>query len=153
MIGHKKPVSMSMHMRTDAAKLDRSLLRSSSVHDLPGQQSSTLPLISSGSNFKLTMTKKDRMMQSTMQEISADRASGNIDAESSGGVFADREKMTMVTSQCVRCGEHASCCMSCTEFLAEEALNFYRKTRARGAGEYMICHLKNTLFSRRLGCC
>ena len=131
MIGHKKSVSLSMKMRTDAAKLDRSLSRSSSV---PGQASaSSLPMINAAENFKMTMSKRERMMHSTKQEISSDSASGNIDAVSSGGVFADREMMTMVSAQCVRCGESASCCMSCTEFLAEEALNFYRKTRARGA--------------------
>ena len=58
---------------------------------------------------------------------------GNIDAVASGGVFADRTIMTQPSASCVRCGDHASVCMSCTEFLAEEALNFYRKTRARGA--------------------
>ena len=37
--------------------------------------------------------------------------------------------MTRPTATCVRCGNHASVCMSWVmEFLAEESLNFYRKT-------------------------
>lgn len=41
--------------------------------------------------------------------------------------------MVNPSAVCVRCSSHASMCMMCTEVMAQEALNFYRKTRARGA--------------------
>ena len=131
-INKSKPLSLSMRMRTEAAKLppERGTIGGSA--SLPeigiGTGSSSYDLKLS-STYSLTKSKKD----AARQEIEVERASGIIDYTASGGVFADRTKMTMPNAVCVRCGEHASCCMSCTEFLAEEALNFYRKTRARGA--------------------
>ncbi len=132
-INKGKPVSLSMRMRTEAAKLppERSSVTDSGDATLPDIGSSG----SKGFNLKLSstysLTKSKRDM--SRQDMEVERASGIIDYMASGGVFADRTKMTMPNAICVRCGEHASCCMSCTEFLAQEALNFYRKTRARGA--------------------
>lgn len=122
-----------MRMRTEAAKLppegrgSRPDGTSGSLPDIGGMSNSLNPKLSS--TYSMTISRKD----AARQEIEVERASGIIDYVSSGGVFADRNKMTMPIAACVRCGEHASTCMSCTEFLAEEALNFYRKTRARGA--------------------
>lgn len=133
-INKSKPLSLSMRMRTEAAKLpgQGSLNASASLSLLPeigfGTGSNAYDLKLS-STYSLTKSKKD----AARQELEVERASGIIDYTASAGVFADRNKMTMPNAVCVRCGEHASCCMSCTEYLAEEALNFYRKTRARGA--------------------
>ena len=84
-------------------------------------------------NLSLTSSKAERLKRSAEQDLIIEANSGNIDAIASGAAFADRTLMTRPTAACVRCGSHASVCMSCTEFLAEESLNFYRKTRARGA--------------------
>jgi len=127
-INKSKPLSLSMRMRTEAAKLPPERGNASLPEIGIGMGSSGYDLKLS-STYSLTKSKKD----AARQEFEVERASGIIDYTASGGVFADRSKMTMPNAVCVRCGEHASCCMSCTEFLAEEALNFYRKTRARGA--------------------
>ncbi len=84
-------------------------------------------------NLSLTSSKVDRLKMSANQDLVMEANSGNIDAIASGAAFADRTLMTRPNASCVRCGNHASVCMSCTESLAEESLNFYRKTRARGA--------------------
>jgi hypothetical protein len=77
--------------------------------------------------------REEMLREMARQELAMERIASNIDAVDSGGVFADRTVMTQPSASCVRCGNHASVCMSCTEHLAEDALNFYRKTRARGA--------------------
>jgi hypothetical protein len=131
-----------MRMRTEAAKLpqDRPSARDHPMDASLG--SSSLPQIgypgSIGASHNLTIgmnynLTKSRKVDPVKQDNEVERASGISDYMASGGVFADRTKMTMPTASCVRCGEFASTCMSCTEYLAEEALNFYRKTRARGA--------------------
>lgn len=62
-----------------------------------------------------------------------ERLSGLYDYSVSAGVFADPTITTKPSTRCVRCANHASLCMPCTEYLCDEALTFYRKTRARGA--------------------
>ena len=153
-INKSKPVSLSMRMRTDAAKLppERHSARGTGAGSQSQSYGGSLPDISAtgpgmpassssrnmssthnlslGLNYDLTHRKD---LSVGRQELDVERQSGIKDYLESGAVFADRTKMTMPTASCVRCGEHASTCMSCTEYLAEEALNFYRKTRARGA--------------------
>jgi hypothetical protein len=62
-----------------------------------------------------------------------ERLSGLYDYSVSAGVFADPSLITKPLTRCVRCSNHASICMPCTEYLCDESLTFYRKTRARGA--------------------
>ena len=76
--------------------------------------------------------------------------SGSLDFVASTGVFADRQVMTMPTAVCVRCAEHASMCMSCTEILCQEALNFYRRTRARGAASLFANAITQTGVTKAL---
>jgi hypothetical protein len=145
-INKGKPVSLSMRMRTEAAKLPPE--RQSSARGSNMSESGSLPDIGGGSGIFSSNTSQQKTRNNLTlglnysltqkknpgsQEIEMEKASGIKDYLESGAVFADRTKMTMPTASCVRCGEHASTCMSCTEYLAEESLNFYRKTRARGA--------------------
>ena len=51
----------------------------------------------------------------------------------SSGVYPDRHRAQQPTNVCVRCSNHASICMECNEKLSEDAVNFYRESRAEGA--------------------
>ena len=130
----RAPVSLSMRMRSEATVPPRPAPEDSTTFpEIP--QTTTMPIQRHKlkPNLSLTSSKVERLKMSAEQDLIMEASSGNIDAISSGAAFADRTLMTRPTAACVRCGNHASVCMSCTEYLAEEALNFYRKTRARGA--------------------
>lgn len=130
----RAPVSLSMRMRSEATVPPRTAPEDSTTFpEIP--QTTTMPIQrhTLKPNLSLTSSKVERLKMSAEQDLMMEASSGNIDAISSGAAFADRTLMTRPTAACVRCGNHASVCMSCTEYLAEEALNFYRKTRARGA--------------------
>lgn len=63
----------------------------------------------------------------------ADRLSGLLDPENTTGLLSEHNQISEMSSSCVRCGEHASICMPCSDQLAEQSLIFYKKTRAAGA--------------------
>lgn len=62
-----------------------------------------------------------------------DRLSGLMEHENTTGLLSEHDKIANISSQCVRCGKHASICMPCSDQLSEQALIFYKKTRAAGA--------------------
>jgi hypothetical protein len=63
------------------------------------------------------------------------RLSGVNDPSNTSGLYGERKHSIFPTSVCVRCGQHASICMSCCDSMCENTLTFYRKTKAAGAAE------------------
>jgi hypothetical protein len=61
------------------------------------------------------------------------RLSGLPDNVNSSGLFSSYSIPKTISSLCVRCGTLAALCMGCAEQDTEDALIFYRKTRAAGA--------------------
>ena len=87
----------------------------------------------SRSNQALPELKISRSLSTKKSKDQFERLSGVYDYSISGGVFSDPSIVTHPSSRCVRCSNHASMCMPCTEYLCDESLTFYRKMRARGA--------------------
>ena len=131
-IGLRAPMSLSMRMRSESS------VAASGSEELPRITSGAVGLTSTSS---LGTTSSPGYQKKSKKEVQKkdefrypfERLSGSLDFVASSGVFADRSVMVNPAAVCVRCAEHASMCMSCTEILCQEALNFYRKTRARGA--------------------
>jgi len=137
-------VSLSMRMRSDAST--PSLPRSDTTQ--PQQSGGSLPRLGPTSGTSPTVASKTFTRKAFHYPFES--LSGSLDFVASTGVFADRQMMTMPTAVCVRCAEHASMCMSCTEILCQEALNFYRQTRARGAASLFANAITQTGVTKAL---
>lgn len=61
------------------------------------------------------------------------RLSGIVEQVNSSGLFNERTTTFKPSNLCVKCGSNAAMCMACVEQDCENALTFYRKTRAAGA--------------------
>lgn len=133
-IGLKPPVSLSMRLRAEASIPP--IRKDDSVDDqsISGskQFGKTLPHIGTTTSMSTLGTSSSPGRKKEFR-YPFEALSGSYDWVASSGVFADRSVMVNPAAVCVRCSEHASMCMSCTEILCQEGLNFYRKTRARGA--------------------
>ena len=134
-------MSLSMRMRSDAST--PALPRSDATLQ---HQSGSLPRL--GQSPCPTVASKTFNRKAFHYPFES--LSGSLDFVASTGVFADRQQMTMPTAVCVRCAEHASMCMSCTEILCQEALNFYRQTRARGAASLFANAITQTGVTKAL---
>lgn len=66
-------------------------------------------------------------------ESTYNRLSGLNESVNNSALFSDITLPPRPITVCVRCGTHASLCMPCAEKDCENALIFYRKTRAAGA--------------------
>ena len=64
-----------------------------------------------------------------------ERLSGSYQFESNMGALADRHPITHPSTLCVRCSDAACMCMSCTETLCNNAVTFFRRSRAKGAAQ------------------
>ena len=126
-IGLTPPVSLAMRMRSEAS-MGQAHLNRGTLPVMPGRSPKHAGPIPQTSTSTPASYRKPPGV-SPFERLSG---SHNFVASCSGG-FADRHRMINPTAACVRCAEPGSMCMACCESLAQEALNFYRKTRARGA--------------------
>jgi hypothetical protein len=61
-----------------------------------------------------------------------ERLSGLYNPQNSIQTLTDPNLLIRPVNLCVRCSNHASLCMPCTETLCDQGLDFYRKSRAKG---------------------
>jgi hypothetical protein len=71
-----------------------------------------------------------------------ERLSGSYQFESNMGVMKDRHPIAHPSSLCVRCSDTACMCMACTEILCNNAVTFFRRSRAKGAAELFATAIK-----------
>jgi len=71
-----------------------------------------------------------------------ERLSGSYQFESNMGVMKDRHPIAHPSSLCVRCSDTAAMCMACTEILCNNAVTFFRRSRAKGAAELFATAIK-----------
>lgn len=127
-------VSLSGQLRQDAKK-DRETKKLASLN----RQSASSPprsMHASHSSLPTISSKKSTFADTLSLYRSADpfgRLSGLVENVNSSGLFADRVSPMKPLAMCVKCGTHASLCMSCSEEDCERTVTFYRKTRAAGA--------------------
>lgn len=71
-----------------------------------------------------------------------ERLSGSYQFDSNMGVMQDRHPIIHPSTLCVRCSETACMCMACTEILCNNAVTFFRRSRAKGAAELFATAIK-----------
>lgn len=126
-----KPITLSHKLRTDV----QNSAKSSHARRYAGDGGNELPNI----NFSKSMNSLDmkRAVTASTTTVSKrnvfQRLSGLPDFIDCAGIMPENLTTTKPSSLCVRCSNHASMCMPCTELLCEQSLNFYRVSRARGA--------------------
>lgn len=106
-----------------------SQMRSASENlTMQAKKSSTLP------NLKPVKFSETIQFDSPFRERDQfTRLSGLKDPYSSTGLFRERTTPLTPSVLCVRCGSSASLCVPCSDLMCENAIIFYRKTRAAGA--------------------
>jgi hypothetical protein len=122
-------LSLSQKMRADVTHNSQSISKPSRSRTLPQLKANTSPTYSG--LFEQYSPHRGRNAFT--------RLSGLPDSVNSSGLLSDISIPKHPSSLCVRCGTTAALCMGCAEQDAEDALTFYRKTRAAGAA---------TLFSK-----
>jgi hypothetical protein len=95
----------------------------------------TLPALSQSTSSHLTphLPEPFEHLSPAARRNTVNRLSGLPDSVNSSGLFSDSFVPKTISSLCVRCGTLAALCMTCAEQDTEDALIFYRKTRAAGA--------------------
>ncbi len=126
---------LSEHLRQDAKK-ELEVKHQKRNIQFNFKNSHTLPSMSpkKHSTFADTLSSYSRNRSDTVGRLSGSMATIN-----SSGLFSERVTAIKPLALCVRCGSHASICMSCSEEECDRAVTFYRKSRAAGAA---------TLFTR-----
>lgn len=64
-----------------------------------------------------------------------ERLSGSYQFDNNMGILADRHPILHPSALCVRCSNAACMCMECSELLCNNAVIFFRKSRAVGASQ------------------
>ena len=113
-------MSLSKRLKSEADKLE---ILERDRKELPTIRKSRDSLRAKSQN----VVAEDRLRQ-TFQRLSA-----SYDPESVMSSYPIRNTSKNTSFLCVRCSEPASICMQCSENLTENALSFYKETRARGA--------------------
>jgi hypothetical protein len=127
-------LSLSQKLRTESSKeLSKSVTFGNEAKSRQTQGKRTLPTIQS-SKGSMSMNFPEPFEHfSPVRRNTVNRLSGLPDNVNSSGLFSDSHIPKTVSALCVRCGTLAALCMPCAEQDTEDALIFYRKTRAAGA--------------------
>ena len=144
--------SLSMKLRTEAV-LPASLRHTTSSIDVSQTLTESLSFspVKDISKINKTKTFKDKVvLPESRTKNQFDRLSGSYDFMASSGAFPDRFHVTHPTAICLRCAGNADVCMRCTETIADEALTFYRKTRATGAASLFQHAIKEAGLSKSI---
>lgn len=105
------------------------------------QRSTTLPTLQGHTSRNLSQEVHAMYLSPSKVKSTATRLSGLSESVNTSALFAEKVSMpTKPLTICIRCSStHAALCMTCVEQDCQNALTFYRKTRAAGAA---------TLFSK-----
>lgn len=134
-------LSLSQKLRSESSRVGLVSRQSDKDNEKNNQRGNsyygkTLPTINS-SISRIEMSKSlpepFEHLSPAFRRNTMNRLAGLSDNVNSSGLFSENHFAKTISPLCVRCGVLAALCMSCAEQDTEDALTFYRKTRAAGA--------------------